>query len=391
MQSETTNVLEKLTSERIARANRNRPASQRQVREVVKQIVERARQNEALARLGEAGADFSVSRFVRGCFALKGNVIAPDTVDSDIAFVRALSPTAIPGSYSIPPGTWSEYFLQQLGSHATLRKAGATILTCAASLQLNLTQASVSPTCQWTPFNSVQTPTDFTGAQISFPLKPRQALSVVSTQLLKTSVPSIDVFLLSVIAQGLASLEDVAVFSATNVSNAPASLYANAGIVSVLVAGSPNGGNVNVTDLFAVLKAYRTAKGKTDSPRVWIMSGDAWNKILSLLDTSSRPLIGSDIVEGPLGSETQYFLLGHRVLLTDAIPSNLTNGSGTGQTAAFFAAVNSLLIAQSSEVSLAVGEGQLFDAAASQIRVGDAIDFEPSPVSSIICLKGINA
>jgi HK97 family phage major capsid protein len=389
--TENERLLETLTTKRMQRAAGNRPVSQRQMREVVRQIVARAERAKALELAGEAGANFSISRFARGCFAMRGQTITAETADEDIAFVRALSPTSVPGSYAIPPGTWSEYFLTQLGSYATLRKAGCTVLPCPASLQLNLTQASTSPTCQWMPFNSVQTPSDFTGTQISFPLKPRQSLSVVATQLLKTSVPALDVFLLSVCAQGLAALEDAAIFAASDVSNAPHSLYANAGITTVMVGSSANGGNIGVTDLFAVLKAYRTAKGKTDSPRVWIMSGDCWNRILSLLDTTSRPLIASDIVEGPLGAEEQYYLFGHRVLLTDAIPSNLTNGSGSGQTAAFFMAVNTLLIAQSSEIALAIGQGQLFDAAASQIRVGDAVDFEASPISSVVALKGVNA
>ena len=389
--TETTQLLERVSRERLERGAKRRPVSQAQLTAVVKQILAQAERSAALAREGEPGADFSISRFVRGCFALRGRTITSETAEEDVAAVRALSPTSIPGSYAIPPGTWSEYFLQQLGSFATLRKAGATIFTIKESLQLNMTQAATSPTCQWLPFNSVQSPTDFTGAQVSFPLKPRQSLSVVSTQLLKTSVPSIDVFLLSVCAQGLAALEDTAIFSASNVSNAPNSLYANGGITSVMVGASANGGNINITDIFATMKAYRTAKGRTDSPRVWLMSGDAWNKILSLMDTTSRPLIESEVFDGPLGPEVQYYLFGHRVLLTDAIPSNLANGSGSGQTAAFFAAVNSLLIAQSSDVAVAVGEGQLFDAAASQIRVGDMVDFEASPISSIVCLKGINA
>jgi HK97 family phage major capsid protein len=386
-----TQLLEKLARQRLERHASRRSVSQSQIVSVVRQVLAQAERNAALVREGVPGADFSLSRFVRGCFAIKGRTISAVTAEEDVAAVRALNPGTQPGSFLIPPGTWSEYFLLQLGSYATLRKAGCTVFPCPFSLQLNLTQAATAPTAQWLPINAVQTPTDFTGAQISFPLKPRQTLSIVSTQLLRTSVPAVDVFLLGVCAQALAALEDAAVFSATNVSNAINSLYANGGITTVMVGASANGGNINITDIFAVLKAYRTAKGRTDSPRVWLMSGDAWNKILSLMDTTSRPLIASDIVEGPLGPEVQFYLFGSRVLLTDAIPSNLTNGSGSGQTAAFYLAQNSMLIAQSSEVSLAVGEGQLFDAASSQIRIGDMVDAEFSPISSVICLKGINA
>jgi HK97 family phage major capsid protein len=236
--------------------------------------------------------------------------------------------------------------------------------------------------------NSQQTPTDPNLGQMAFDLKERRCLTAVPNQLLATSVPAFDQLLGLLIGLAAAEHEDTALFNTTQVSGGPMALFAASGITMLNTGGSANGGNVAYSDIIAVLAQMAAVKGK--GPFAWFFSPRTfYQRILGLIDTTSRPLTIPTMVEG-LFAAPQYKLLGWPVYVTPALLENEALGSGTNQAHAVFCNPSYIHIGQDSSIEIAISTERFFDSAQTAIRGLQHEDFGFAPAAGIICLRGIN-
>jgi HK97 family phage major capsid protein len=373
-------LLEKVTRAKLERRNRNRPVTQSAVVAALKVTFARM---EAQRILGEHPFDFA--RAIRGISALRHNPIVPEWAESDLEYARALSPSTTPGSYLVPVAA-ADAILSQLAQTATGRASGARIWPMRNLQDLNIPAAISAPQFIWQTQNSRQSPTDPNLTGIAFSLKLSQALILMPVQLFRTALPQWSTVLADSFSAGLAEAEDVAMHASATLVNAPLAIMSQAGITILNAAGgAASGGAVAYGDLLAVLQ--KAVDLKTKPPYAWYMAGRTWLRLLSINDTSSRPiLIPATEDTGPQVGH----LLGWPVYLTTSIPTNEAVSSGTNQSHIIFTNPKTINIAESGDVTLAASTDFALDSAEVAVRVGHYVDFGYQPAASIIALVGIN-
>jgi len=330
---------------------------------------------------------FSLSTMIRGLRAMRGEAINPQTAEEDVKYVKALTTGSTPGSYLVPT-IQADEIIQYLSIGGVARAAGARIWPLNGIQKLNIPVATTAPSWVWMAQNSQQTPTDPNLGQMAFDLKERRCLTAVPNQLLATSVPAFDQLLGQLIGLAAAEHEDTAMFNTTSVSGGPTALFAASGITMVNVGGSANGGNVSYADILAVLAQAAAIKAKP--PFVWVFSPRTFfQRILGLIDTTSRPLTIPTLAEG-LYASPQYRLMGWPAFVTPALLENEALGSGTNQAHAVFCNPAYVHIGQDSSLEIAVSTERYFDSAQTAVRGLQHEDFGFAPAAGIICLRGIN-
>src|ERR1700674_2292351 len=213
--SENERLLEKLTTQKLARKNSGRPVTRKQMVEAMKLTIQRVN---AQRLLGEGPFDFS--RAIRGMCALRHNPIVPEWAEEDAAYTRALSPSTTPGSYLVPIAA-ADAILSQLAQTATGRASGARIWPMRGLQDMNVPVAVASPTFVWQAQDSRQTPTDPNLTGISFSLKLSQALILMPLQLFRNALPQWSTVLEDSFSLGLAESEDLAMHASATLANAP--------------------------------------------------------------------------------------------------------------------------------------------------------------------------
>jgi len=154
---------------------------------------------------------------------------------------------------------------------------------------------------------------------MAFDLKERRSLVAIPNQLLAVSVPAFDTLLAEPIGLGAAEHEDQSFFNTTTLSGGPAALFAGiANLTAVNCAGSANGGNISYSDIITLLPQMADVKGV--GPFCWYMSPRTFfQRVLGLIDTTSRPLTIPTLAEGLFGAP-QYRLMGWPVFVTPFLP-----------------------------------------------------------------------
>ncbi len=381
MDTATLNLTEELTRKRFERQDRRRPVTKSQVATAIRMAMARV---EAQRALGENR--FSFARAINGLSALKHSPIVPENAEADAQYARALSTSGTPGSFLVPV-IQAEAIISQLAQFATARAAGARIWPMRGLQEMNVPAAIAgSPQFIWTAQNSRQVPSDPNATQIAFDLKLSQALILMPVQLFRAAVPQWDVILEDSFALGCAEAEDQAMFASATQAGAPVALTAASGITLLNAAGgAASGGNLAYGDLLAVLQ--KAVDLKVRPPFAWYMNGRTWNRILSINDTASRPII-TPAPEG-IGPQVGH-LLGWPVFVTTSIPTNEAVSSGTNQSHIVFTNPRAINIAESGDVSLEASTDFALESAEVAVRVGHRVDFAYQPSASLIVLQGIN-
>jgi HK97 family phage major capsid protein len=335
-----------------------------------------------------AAEKFSLSTLIRGIRAQRGEPINPNTAEADVAYCKALTTGATPGSYLVPT-IQADEIIGYLSIGGILRGSGARIWPMNGVQKLQIPVALSGPTWVWMAQNSVQTPTDPNIGPLNFDLKERRALVAVPNQLLATSVPAFDTLLAELIGLGAAEHEDQSFFNTTTLSGGPTALFANiANLTAVNVGGSANGGNIGYLDLLAVLAASAAAKAKP--PFCWFMSPRTFfQRVLGMVDTTSRPLVIPTLTDG-LYAAPQFRLMGWPVYVTPFLLENEALGSGSNQAHCIFTNPKYLHIGQDGNIEIAYSTERFFDANQTAIRAVQHIDWGEAPPLGVVVLRGIN-
>jgi HK97 family phage major capsid protein len=338
-------------------------------------------------RTSNGKVPFSLSTMIRGLRAMRGESLNAQTAEADVAYCKALSTGATPGSYLVPT-IQADEIIAYLSIGGIARASGVRIWPMNGIQKMTVPTALLAPSWVWTAQNSQQTATDASLGQMAFDLKERRALTAVPNQLLATSVPAFDQLLGQLLGLSAAEHEDVAMFNTTQVSGGPMALFAAAGITMVNTGGSANGGNIGYSDILAVLAAAVAAKAK--GPFAWFFSPRTFfQRVLGMVDTTSRPLVIPTLAEG-LTAAVPYRLMGWPVFVTPALLENEALGSGTNQAHCIFANPSYIHIAQDNAIEIAISTEFLFSSAQTAVRGMNHEDFGFSPAAGIVCLRGIN-
>jgi HK97 family phage major capsid protein len=380
--TENGRLLDQLTREKLLRRSDGRPINKKQLVAAMRATIQRV---EAQRILGEH--PFSISRAIRGALAIKGEVLDTESVETDVAYAKALGSGTQPGSFLMPT-LQGNTILQQLAQFAVARAAGARIWDLSGALNLSIPVGAVSPSVIWQAQNSRQTQDaamNLTG--LNFSLKEQIALVALPLQLLRTSKPTFDAILGETFAAALSESEDVAQFSSVQLPNAPVPFQLAPGVTTINAAnGSVNGGNLLYGDLLAML--LKASQLKMKPPLVWFCSPRTmYQRLLGLADTTSRPLLIPDLSDP---ATSGFSLLGFPLYVTSSISETQALGSGTNQSSLILTKPSSLNIAQDGDVSMVVSLESLFDSAQAALRISHQVDWGVAPAASLIVLQGVN-
>jgi HK97 family phage major capsid protein len=363
----------------------------------------RSQFNEALAAMQKRAHDgngrshdFSISKWVRGAAAIQSRPLNEFTRTSDVEYFensirqtedlkRSLSTTTTPGSYLVPTQQAAEV-VALLETYGVLRQAKPRIWNMASD-KLTIPVQAAGATFEWIGQNTQQSASDVTPSQLALQLFTCRALTAIPNELLFSSSPEVDSFIVDLLAIGAAAAEDAAFFSTTSVTNGPTSLYASSGTTTYITGGGANGANLTYADLTRIL--YEASKAKATGPFVWFMSPRSfWQRTVGLLDSSSRPLFIPFAAGMSPGIPAKLF--GHDVLISPYIPENQTVGSQT--TCSYAVLTNPKYIhigQQSNALQLDVSSDYLFAHNQTAIRAVRMVTFGLAPAAGVCILKGI--
>lgn len=358
-------------------------ATTTQIDKAVADIVEKTQKRVA------TGDKFSMTKMIRGMKVVKGDPLNHQTQAADAEYLKALETNATTGSYLVPTIQANEIieFLTQSG---VARAAGVRIMDLTGIDKLDVPSASVLPTWAWVGQNTSTTASDPTLGQTQFRMKSRRALVVVPNQMLLTSRPAYDTLLAELLGIAAAEHEDTAIFSATTVTNGPASLYATCTTSQTSVGGSANGGTMTYGDIPRAMAKSSAAKAK--GPFVWFMSPRTWfNRVLGLIDAQSRPIVVTNVAQGSgtLGPMQVGYLMGFPVFVSPAIPENISFGSTSNTSYAVLTNPRYIIIGQSLNFELAISTERYFELDQTGIRAVNTEDIQYAPEAGTVVLAGI--
>jgi len=337
---------------------------------------------------------FSITKAIRGLAAKQGKTISEDTREADITYAqKTLLTGTTPGSFLVPT-VQADQIIQLLASAHQVRAAGCRIWPMAGIQKLTVPVESAAPTVVWGTSSGagaggqgvVLTPTDPGLSQVSFDLKSAKSLVAIPNELLAASVPAIDQIVAEILSLGFGQAEMNTFVASPNVANAPISVYSAAGTTRVLANnGSANGGALKFNDLLSAAGQYFAQKGK--GAPAWFMHPTVFYKdLMGLSDTNGRPIVtGFDTVQGPF----QGRLFGWPVYVSAEFPTNLTVGSGTGQSYILFTNPLYLHIADRGGLEIQVSIERFFDSNQTGVRGVHQIDHAFAPAQAIIILDGV--
>lgn len=379
---ETMNVLEELTSQRLARQNNRRPVTQRQLLDAIRKL-----QDEAGRRGANGRPHTSLAKIVRGMSAMKGRAIVPETAEADVNFVRALNTSGTPGVY-LTPEIQSNAIIALLADVAVARAAGATVWPMPGKQVMDIPVALTSPKFEFIGQNSAQSPSDPNLGQLHFDLSTHRALLVLPAELFRTALPAFDLLLEQFFADGMAESEDAAMFaSTTGAAPAPKALMDASGVQKLTVGSDPSGGDLGYDDLTAMLEKAGTQKVRP--PYSWFMAPRSLTRLLSLRDTGSHPLLVPLPPTG-LPAQAAYSLFGWPIFLTNSIAIDEVNASGTDQSTIILCnARRAIQIAENSGIEMAIATERYLDSNQVCLRVGRRLAFDYVG-AGIVALEGVN-
>jgi HK97 family phage major capsid protein len=387
--SEVMRIAENLVRKRLERRAGRRPVSCSDLEAAMYEVLRHAERREHSHRNGGEPQPFRLLTYVRGAAVLKGTVIVSETAEADAAYARALSTQSGSGAFLVPT-IQANAIIAQLSQVSTLRAAGCRIWPMENIQQLDVPASLAAPTAAWQPESGQWSSSDPNFSQINFNLKTCGSFLALPAQLYKTMSPSLEDVFETAFIFSMGEAEDAAVHAAATVANGPLALLSAAGITTVNVGSSANGGNVGWPDVLGVIQKSIDLK----VPPVglaWFCAGRTFNRLLSLQDGQSRQLL-LPIPElvGAGGAQAAYGLFGHPIFPSVSFPLNETLGSGTNQSHMVLAPPSSLHIGESGEIALDVSMNRYWDFNEVGVRISHKIATGFAPVSSIVALLGIN-
>ena len=230
-----------------------------------------------------------------------------------------------------------DQFIELLRNRSMVVELGARVI---GGLQgvgpLSIPRQLTGATAEWVAEGSGATQSNETFDQVTLTLKSVTANVGYTRQLLLQSNPNIEQVVRDDLRSQIALAVDQAAINGSGSSNQPLGIMNTTGLGSVSL-GDPNGGAPTWAKTLEMLEAVELANADMGS-LAFLTNASAKKKLMS---TDRGTDTGKFILEEP-GDR----LAGHRFAVSNQIPANLTEGSGTNLSAMIFGNWNDVLIAQ---------------------------------------------
>jgi HK97 family phage major capsid protein len=282
------------------------------------------------------------------------------------------------GGYSVPPQAIMT-FIEKLYANLVVKRAGARLMTGLTGGTVYIPRQSGSVTASWIGEGSTISNSKITDQQITMTPKECAALVTINNKLLAlaASNPSIESLILGDMEMQIQLAVDYAALRGAGGANEPQGI-ANVSGISTLALGD-NGDYFDfddVIDMEGKLDDENALKGKT----AFITHGKIKRRLRKTkVAQFSGDTAGAYVVKS-LSDPDLTAELGHQMLTTSQIPTNLEKGSsGAICSEVYFGNWDDLIIGQWGGLDIAKSDsaGTAFEENRSKIRMIQMVDVKP--------------
>ena len=322
----------------------------------INQEIERqtGRRSEGFFVPSNTGWNMQTRAYVKGTATAGGNLIQTELLEQN--FVEALRNRTIVGELG------ARYFPGLVGNVAIPRRTGDN-------------------TAYWIGADNSDSITESTGSfdQISMSPKTVGALTKYSHLMKLQSTPEIEQVIRNGFIAIIANAIDAAALNGSGSSNQPTGVLNTTGIGSV--AGGTNGAAADLDD-FIDLKKEVSVDNADLSSCAYVTNSKVEGAVHKLKDSNG------DYILDPYGAELgQQQILSRRLEITNAMPSNLTKGSGSNLSAILYGNFADLYIGLFGDVEVLVDPYSDFAKGTTGVRILQSIDIAVAHPQSFAAMK----
>ena len=292
--------------------------------------------------------------YVAGTATAGGNLIATDLLEGN--FIDALRNRTVIGELG------ARYFPGLVGNVAIPRRSGDN-------------------TAYWIGADNADTITESTGSFDQVTMQPRTvaALTKYSHLMKLQSTPEIEQTIRAGFIAIIANAIDAAALNGSGSSGQPTGVLNTSGINSVAIA--TNGGSPDLDDLIDLKKSVSVDNADVGSA-AFVTNSKVEGVISKLKDSNGQYLLS------PYGSELgQQQILSRRLEISNAIPSNLSKGSGSNLSAILYGNFADLYVGLFGELEILADPFSDFNKGTTAIRIMQSIDIGVAHPESFAAVK----
>ncbi len=298
--------------------------------------------------------DMKQRAYVASSGSAGGNLIATDLLEGN--FIEALRNRTVIGELG------ARYFPSLVGNVQIPRRSGDN-------------------TAYWIGADNADTITESTGSfdQVTMSPKTVAALTKYSHLMKLQSTPEIEQTIRAGFIAIIANAIDAAALNGSGSSNQPTGVLNTTGINSVAIA--TNGGSPDIDDLIDLKKSVSVDNADVGSA-AFVTNSKVEGVISKLKDSNGQYLLS------PYGSELgQQQILSRRLEISNAIPSNLSKGSGSNLSAILYGNFADLYVGLFGELEILADPFSDFNKGTTAIRIMQSIDIGVAHPESFAAVK----
>jgi HK97 family phage major capsid protein len=284
-------------------------------------------------------------------------------------FTRDLSVgTNSAGGFMRPTNHLGNEFVAPALNVPVIQQAGARVLSGLVG-NVAIPRMSAGSTVGWVASEgSALSETNPTFTQLTLSPKDLGAYVDITRRLMQQSDPSVEQVLRDDFRAQLANGIDAACFHGTGTSGQPTGII-NSSPNSVAI--GTNGGAPTYS-LLANMIRENAVDNLLDPTSTWFINSRLMAKLMTTAKQSSG--VEGNFILSPDASATDLRMLGYRAFVSNNIASNLTKGSGSSLSAAFFGRPSDILIGQWGGIEVLVDPYTAITSGTVRLRVFQTVD-----------------
>lgn len=316
-----------------------------------------------------------------------GPVSAPGRIYVPL-FTRAMEEgTDTAGGYLVSPEQAAE-IIELLRDETVVLRAGAQQRTLPRSGQLDIPRRTGKATAYWLGEGSSITASDLSYGILQLRAKKLAAFVIVSNELIRDAVPSVERDIRQDLVLSFAEAEDFAFLegpTATPQNNPIGIINASGTTGYTLLNDAGSGATPSFDDLINMTLKFQEAKGNLGNRGVaWIMHPRTLNTLLKLKDADNRYLFQPDLTQ-----KTSGMILGLPVYLSTQISVDLTKGTSTDCSYIILGDFSQAIVARHEVLEIEVDRSFLFQNDQTAIRAIQRLDFGLRQPSLFVIADGV--
>ncbi|AGY57139.1 phage major capsid protein [Gloeobacter kilaueensis] len=255
---------------------------------------------------------------------------------------------------------------------AQIMGMGPRIMTGLMS-NLQIPRQISGSTGYWVLEDGSITESEATFDNITLTPKTAGAMSAYTRQFLlqATQIPSVEEFIRTDLALGLALTIDKAAINGAGSGGVPLGILNASGVGSVVL--GTNGGTIDWPATVSFQTKVANANASALGGLAWLTNPNVMGKLKTTLKAAAA---GSDFIwmDGPAGDAGMGMVNGYMAKVSTQVPNNLTKGTGTNLSAAIFGAWSQMLMGFWSIAEFLSDPYKKFDTGGVRVRVFQTVD-----------------